>query len=376
MADKITTNTDDKEAVDKYQATADTMMERVFTRLKERSILDEMSAYVDPKILLKLVKKSKADDTWRAYRHDLIDFLRSTEATEFPFHPGLIIAYIHKQKNNIAPTTLARRVYAIGTISRLLGENDPTNGPYVREALKGARKERVNGDELPPWFANQAPALLYDDFLKMIEVIDIGAPQGLRDQALIEVGFWGAFRVGELVTLRASQCHFTTDHVSIRMGPSKTDQTSEKQHFKVLPSIDRSQNGTNPYSALITWVEAFNIKGEDFIFRRIFRGGKLGDATKHLSEVSAGKVIKHYAGLAGLKNPERYTIHSLRAGFVTLARDVGQEDHRIIKQTGHSTERMLETYDRPETIGKHHPVNDLVKKLYSNIDSDTNEDLQ
>jgi len=57
----------------------------------------------------------------------------------------------------------------------------------------------------------------------MIDVVDAGLI-GLRDRALILLGFAGAFRRSEMVGLNVADCSFGNDGVTVTLRHSKTDQ--------------------------------------------------------------------------------------------------------------------------------------------------------
>ncbi|MFL6350433.1 MAG: tyrosine-type recombinase/integrase [Bryobacteraceae bacterium] len=55
--------------------------------------------------------------------------------------------------------------------------------------------------------------------------------------------------------------------------------------------------------------------------------------------------MKKYAKAAGLQ-PEAFSGHSLRAGFVTSAARAGEPERRIMRQTGHKSIEMVLRYVR------------------------------
>lgn len=58
-------------------------------------------------------------------------------------------------------------------------------------------------------------------------------------------------------------------------------------------------------------------------------------------------VVKRLATTARLPHPDRYTGHSLRAGFVTVAAEAGASDREIARQTRHAPgSRALHRYIR------------------------------
>ena len=76
----------------------------------------------------------------------------------------------------------------------------------VRNTLKGIRRTLGTA-------ARQKAATLTDDIRAMVDVTDSGLI-GLRDRALILLGFAGAFRRSELVGLDVADCVFGKDGLS------------------------------------------------------------------------------------------------------------------------------------------------------------------
>ncbi len=63
-----------------------------------------------------------------------------------------------------------------------------------------------------------------DDIRAMVDATDAGMI-GVRDRALILLGFAGAFRRSELVGLDVDDCAFGKDGLTVTLRRSKTDQT-------------------------------------------------------------------------------------------------------------------------------------------------------
>ena len=68
-----------------------------------------------------------------------------------------------------------------------------------------------------------------------------------------------------------------------------------------------------------------------------------------LSAQAVALVVKERAKVVGL-DPERYAGHSLRAGLVTSAAQLGVSSWKIRQQTGHASDAMLSRYIREANI--------------------------
>ena len=69
---------------------------------------------------------------------------------------------------------------------------------------------------------------------------------------------------------------------------------------------------------------------------------------KPLRPETPSRIVKGYIRLIGL-NPDEYSFHSLRSGFVVDQRRAGTPNVAIMRQTGHRSEIVMTGYDRCES---------------------------
>ena len=232
--------------------------------------------------------------------------------------------------SSIGPTqamsTLRRRVAAIVRQARLAQVPFDTGSPHVRETLRGIARKHT-GDK------RQAAALTTPEIRKLVLACGPGLA-GLRDRALILVGFAGALRRSELVALQHKHIIWTARGISLRIARSKTSLTG------VDIGIPLGRNGdTCPVTHLRRWLDAAKV-AERAVFRRVDRWGKPG---RHaMNPDSVRLVFARLAKAAGIVGSELEQIspHGLRAGFITTAYGNGVSDERI---TEHTRQRSLET---------------------------------
>jgi integrase len=91
--------------------------------------------------------------------------------------------------------------------------------------------------------------------------------KGLRDRALLLLGFAGAFRRSELVALDVADLEETEDGYRITIRRSKTDQEGIGTTIAIIRG-----NGCCPVKAVKKWMEAAGIS-EGPIFRPVRKGG-------------------------------------------------------------------------------------------------------
>jgi integrase len=133
-----------------------------------------------------------------------------------------------------------------------------------------------------------------------------------RNNALLQVGFFGAFRASELASLHLENITFVPEGMDVLIPRSKTDPIGEGQQC----AIPYGQGELCPVTALKTWCEKAEIT-QGTIFRGIDKHGNLN--TLPLSNQSISLIIKKVAEACQLPNAFQFSSHSLRRGFATTA---------------------------------------------------------
>lgn len=127
-----------------------------------------------------------ADNTRRAYKQDLQDFLRWGGTV--PCSSETMAAYIADSAEHLSPHTITRRVVGIGRAHVSQGFPDPAKNDLVRTVLRGVR--RVKG-----MAQRQVDPLLKQDLFSILSFMK--GVTGARDRALILLGFAAALRRSE-----------------------------------------------------------------------------------------------------------------------------------------------------------------------------------
>jgi len=177
----------------------------------------------------------------------------------------------------------------------------------------------------------------------MVETLSPTSLIGVRDRALLLVGFAGAFRRSELVSLDVADVAFGADGLIVQLRRSKTDQEGEGRKVG-LPF--GSNPLTCPVRAVRAWLDvAVIVRGP--IFRPVDRHGNV--AGTQLTDQSVALVVKRCAKAAGL-DPRRYAGHSLRSGLATAAAMADVSERAIMAQTGHKSLPMVRRYIRDGSL--------------------------
>jgi integrase len=173
-------------------------------------------------------------------------------------------------------------------------------------------------------------------------VAELAGTKGIRDRALLLIGFAGAFRRGELVSLTVADIEQAKQGLIVQLRFSKTDQ--EGRGRKV--AIPYARGAVCPVLAYQHWLEVAKIT-EGAIFRGVNRHGAISDAA--ITPQAVAIVVKSRAQAVGL-DPRKYAGHSLRSGLVTSAATLGVSSWKIRQQTGHKSDSMLARYIRDANI--------------------------
>jgi site-specific recombinase XerD len=279
------------------------------------------------------VTESTAASTRKAYRSDLSIFVgwcESMNLEAMPALPATIADFLASQANGgISPSTLNRRIAAIRYAHEAAGMSSPTTDKLVSATLKGIRRKIGAKVE-------KKAAATTDKIYQMIAQCDTKTIQGKRDKAILLLGFAGAFRRSELAGLELSDIEFVTDGAKITIRKSKTDQDRQGQTVAIY-------NGKlNVCGILKDYMQAAGII-DGAVFRPITKSDKTRNQA--ITDKSIAKIVKRYAESAGL-NPDDFSGHSLRSGFITSAAEAGANLFKIMDVSRHKSVQTVRGYVR------------------------------
>jgi integrase len=283
-------------------------------------------------------EQAKAASTRRAYQSDWRDFSAWCELRSLltlPAAPATLALYLSDLAERCKVSTLERRLATISQAHKAAHLETPTKAAEVRAVLQGIRRAKGTAQR------QKAPAVT-QIIRAMVGQLSDG-PLGVRDRALLLLGFAGAFRRSELVALDVADVNFTADGLIVRLPRSKTDQEGQGA-TKGIPY--GSNLATCPVRALRAWLDAGG-STDGPIFRPITRHGHVQPA--RLSAYAVALVVKRAAAAAGL-DPTAFSGHSLRAGLATAAAAAGVSERAIMNQTGHRSVTVARRYIREGSL--------------------------
>jgi site-specific recombinase XerD len=277
--------------------------------------------------------QAKSPNTVRAYKADWADFeafCKPRQLNTLPADAGTVAQYIAKlAKRGLKASTIGRRLVALDQVHRRRGFDAPSETSMVRFVFGGIQRDL--GTKPEP----KAP-LLVDELERLLAILPANL-LGLRDKALLLLGFAGAFRRSELVAIDIEHLERHDQGLVVHLGRTKTDP--EGRGRKV--GIPYGKNPERcPVLVLRAWVKAAGFRS-GALFRPVNKHGQVVD--RRLDDRAVAKIVQRTAKAAGL-DPKRYAGHSLRSGFCTSAALAGANDRAIMKQTGHTSLQTVQRY--------------------------------
>lgn len=299
------------------------------------------------------VEAASSANTRRAYTSDWKHFSSWCRRQGFalmPPDPQTIGLYITacasgavsggRKPNSVS--TIERRLSSLAWNYAQRGQTLDRRDRHIATVLAGIR----NRHAAPP---RQKEAILPEDLIAMLETLDRGTLRGLRDRAMLLIGFAGALRRSEIVGLDVGRDQTEDGRGWVEFYDRGLLVTLRgKTGWREVEIGRGSSDATCPVAALQTWLRLARIEHGP-LFRRVTGGGrKVGAERLHDQEVA--RLVKRAALAAGVcgdlpegERVKRFAGHSLRAGLASSA----EVDERYVqKQLGHASAEMTRRYQR------------------------------
>lgn len=270
------------------------------------------------KVYLSL-ERGLSKHTVKAYINDiskLFSYLSNSENTEISYdnitdkHLIQFLAAINEL--GIEASSQARMVSGIKSYFQFLVlsnylEEDPTillESPRLKRKLP----ETLNLHEID----------------KIMEIIDLSTPEGIRNKAMIELLYGCGLRVTELCELKISNVYTDVEFIKI-IGKGNKERlvpigTSALKHLTIYLNERRKIVAANGFS--------------DFVFLNRFK--------KSLSRISVFNFVKELALKAGIQ--KNISPHTFRHSFATHLIEGGADLYAVQEMLGHSSITTTEIY--------------------------------
>lgn len=301
------------------------------------------------------VEAASSANTRRAYASDWKHFASWCRRQGFsllPPDPQVVGLYITALASGSATGSASGDKKSVSTIERRLssltwnfaqrGQPLDRKDRHIATVMAGIRNKHA----APP---RQKEAILPEDLIAMLETLDRGSLRGLRDRAMLLIGFAGGLRRSEIVGLDVGRDQ-TEDGLGwieiLDKGMLVT--LRGKTGWREVEIGRGSSDATCPVVALQTWLKLGRI-AHGPLFRRVTGQGKTVGAER-LNDQEVARLVKRAALAAGVRGDlsegERgklFAGHSLRAGLASSA----EVDERYVqKQLGHASAEMTRKYQR------------------------------
>jgi integrase len=310
-------------------------------------------------------RAARADNTRRAYRSGVAAFTEWCAVhaqVALPAAPATVAAFLAAEAGRgLAVNTLRLRHAALRYLHLLAGYPPPTASPLVSATFAGIRRAHRRP-------LRKKTALVVEPLRAALKAIPDTLP-GLRDRALLLVGFAAALRPSELARLDIASLTRHEDGIALFLPWRKNDQEAHGTNVW-LPA---GQTDLCPVTALEAWLAAAGI-GDGPLFRRLWRlppprlrkGARRKPATDRyrigsnpIDTDSIALVVKKWTGRAGLDGAA-FAGHSLRRGAISSGVAQGVHIARLKQFSGHASLKSLEEYVELDELRQHHPLKDLL----------------
>lgn len=299
------------------------------------------------------VDAASSANTRRAYTSDWKHFsgwCRRQGLEVLPPSPQTVGLYItacasgaataDSQANSVS--TIERRLSALTWNYAQRGTPLDRTDRHIATVLAGIR----NTHGAPP---RQKEAVLPEDVIAMLETLDRGTLRGLRNRAMMLLGFAGGLRRSEIVGLDVHRDDTEDGQGWVEILDKGMIVTLRgKTGWREIEVGRGSSDATCPIVALQTWLKLARI-GHGPLFRRVTGQGK-DVGPDRLNDQQVARLVKRAALAAGVRGDlpegereEKFAGHSLRAGLASSA----EVDERYVqKQLGHSSAEQTRRYQR------------------------------
>lgn len=241
---------------------------------------------------------------------------------------------------------------AIRYFHHTAGHVSPTEHPQVIELMKGVRRERGT--------AKNPKDELTLEHLKRIVAAMPATLAGLRDRAMLLMGYWGAFRRSELVAVRIQDVKLTAEAMYISVPKSKTDKKNEGKTKTLEARSEPGFEDVCPVRAYRAWIDAGQINS-GLVFRPIDRWGNVTTISEPMDGKEYARLVKRAVASVGLES-RQFAGHSTRRGFVTDATDAGAQNADMREVTWHTNDNTLAGYQAKRGRGAKRVAKAIVAK--------------
>ncbi|MGJ8585995.1 MAG: tyrosine-type recombinase/integrase [Marinosulfonomonas sp.] len=277
----------------------------------------------------KRLEGAYAPATMKSYYADVgifVAWCHDKSLSPFPASVETVCRFLESEAPGKAPSTVRRRLYAIRKAHRLLQLTDPTYDEDINLTYR-----RINRAKLTR--PKQAKGMTRD-YLEKFLAVQPETPWGLRNRAMMSLGYDLLTRRSELVALTSNDIEFREDDtLKVLIRRSKSDPFGRGR----LAFSSRRSAGL--VRAWLDW------RGPDItpLFCPIYRGVAVD---RHLGTTTVKRLIKNSARKSGLdlKEIDGFSGHSMRVGAAQDLLCAGHDTAAIMRAGGWKSVNVLARY--------------------------------
>lgn len=275
------------------------------------------------------LKNIQNEKTRIAYQEDVRQFVNywqisSTEAFRTVTRAHVIEWRDHLKDTDHSNATICRKLSALSSLCNYLcNENAITANPTV-------------GVQRPKAISRKTSDLKSTDVRAMLDAPDPETIKGLRDRAILSVGFFHSSRRSEIANMKVRDFYMDKGLAFLRFISKGSKST-------VIPS--------NPHtvSRIKDYLEAVG-HGDDLdgpLFRPI-KNNTTGEMRKPISGTAVYQIFKQYINDLAILG-DSLSPHSMRATAITNALEHGVDITKVQEMANHSNIQTTKGYDRRDS---------------------------
>jgi integrase len=293
-------------------------------------------------------RMAKADNTRRAYRAAVrawCSWCARHDLSPLPASGQDVAAFLAGERGRkLAPETLKLRRAAIRYLHRAAGCPVPTDDVCVAETMAGISRDAARKGQGP----RKKVAATATVLRRLLAPIPDDL-RGLRDRAILLVGFAGALRRSELAAIRFEHLEKTERGIRLTLPQTKGEQTDA-----VTVPLPYGDTELCPVHALELWQQAAGLT-EGPVFRRIWlpprpKPTATGEppplpriGTQAISPQTVAQIVQARAMEAGFGRRDLGG-HSLKRGALTTGMDRGVHPAKLKRLGRHKSFDVLGEY--------------------------------
>ena len=305
-------------------------------------------------------RMAKADNTRRAYRAAVRAWCAWCARHDLPPLPASgqdVAAFLAGERGRkLSPETLKLRRAAIRYLHRAAGCPVPTDDVCVSETMAGITRDAARKGVVP-----RKKVAATATILRRLLAPIAGDVRGLRDRAVLLVGFAGALRRSELAAIRFEHLEKTDRGIRLTLPQTKGEQTDA-----VTVPLPYGDTELCPVHALEAWQQAAGLT-EGPVFRRIWLPPRPRPTatceppplprigTQAISPQTVAQIVQARAMAAGFGRRDLGG-HSLKRGALTTGMDRGVHPAKLKRLGRHKSFDVLGEYLEFGDLFEGHPL--------------------